>query len=178
MRTNFLGEASFLETILQGRTAPRWQNLAVAAFTIGIVLVGAYILGAIRLQYARELNARAQARLSSSRLSLRRSQTEWTDLRVAIRQAQRLRALRLSGTQAVLRLVRVGNALPKNSWLTSFADEAAGFDVRGGSSRFDSLSSVLDVVSAATPATVTITASRRRDNDDVDFELRQSEDRR
>jgi hypothetical protein len=172
MQTNFLTDASARNRFLSVDIGARLQYLLVAALPLGMLLLGGYYLGFARVQSALSLNATAQRRLAASETLLAQTRASWSDLRASIREATRLRMIRLSGTQAAERLARVGNDLPNSAWLTSFTDGDAGFEVRGGSTRVGTIATVFETVAPVAPSRLTVSVARPRDGDDLDFDLR------
>jgi Tfp pilus assembly protein PilN len=116
--------------------------------------------------------------LRAGETELSKSRLAWEDLRTTLRLAKHLRAVRLSGSLAMLQLTSIAERLPSGVWLDSFSKSAAGLELDGQTKRLDELAHVADIVSGVSPTTQMRSIARRGESDSLTFEMQPQAPRR
>jgi hypothetical protein len=177
-RFNFLDERQWEIAYLFNGLSNRWQSVALAAFISFSVLASSYALAAYRVREAGELDARAQVRLRAAETALSKSKIERDDLRTALRLAERLRAVRLSGSLAMLQVTSIAERLPSGAWLDSFSESADGLELYGQTNRLAELAHAFDIVTEVSPSTQMRSIARHRESDSLTFHMQPQDARR
>ncbi|MEO8789944.1 MAG: PilN domain-containing protein [Candidatus Tumulicola sp.] len=135
-------------------------------------------MAAYRVHQASDLDARAQIRLRAGETELSKSKLAWEDLRTTLRLAKRLRAVRLSGSLAMLQLTSIAERLPSGVWLDSFSKSADGLELDGQTKRLAELAHVADIVTEVSPTTQMRSIARRGESDSLTFQMQPQDARR
>jgi hypothetical protein len=177
-RFDFLTRRRLTLDDLGRHVTPAWQGLAVGSAIAALLVIGCYALAEVRVRSALEVEDRAEARLAASDAVRRRAAVEWSDVRGSMRRARQLRDIRLSGSFAVQRLTRIGNALPDSVWLNGFSNGTSDYDIRGETTGIDALATAFDVIAAQTERTgVSFTRHSGGTGALLQFEVRPAQDR-
>jgi hypothetical protein len=170
-RFDFLNERQWDIAHLFDGLSNRWQSIAIAGLIGFSVSASGYALAAYRVHQASNLDARAQVRLRACEAELSKSKVAWQDLRATLRLAKRLRAVRLSGSLAMLQLTSIAERLPSGVWLDSFSRSADGLELDGQTKRLAELAHVADIVTELSPATQMRSIARHGESDGLTFQM-------
>jgi Tfp pilus assembly protein PilN len=96
-----------------------------------------------RTSAAAAIEARERSRVDIAKDRLAAADLELDEVTALLETDRRLRALRVSGVAAAIRLASVGNVVPRGVWLTSLQPSATGFDVEGEAVNLGSLNRML-----------------------------------
>ncbi len=170
-RFNFLDERQWEITRLFNGLSNGWQSVAIAGLISFPVLASGYALAAYRVHQASDLNVRAQVRLRAGETELAKSKLAWEDLRTTLRLAKRLRAVRLSGSLAMLQLTSIAERLPSGVWLDSFSKSGDGLTLDGQTKQLAELARVSDIVTEVSPATQMRSVTRHGESNSLTFQM-------
>jgi hypothetical protein len=155
-----------------------WHSVAIAGLISFSLLASGYALAAYRVHEARDLDARAHARLRAGEAALSKSKLAWDNLDATLRLAKRLRVVRLSGTLAVLQLTSIAERLPTGVWFDSFAISTDGLELAGQTRRLADLVRVSHIVTDVSPSTEMRSIARHAESDDLTFRMQQDDTRK
>jgi hypothetical protein len=177
-RFDFLNERQWMiSRLFAGESSP-WQSIAIAGLISFSILASGYALAAYRVREATDLDARAQIRLRADEAALTKSKLVREDLRTALRLADRLRAVRLSGSLAMLQLTSIAERLPSSVWLTSFSKSSDGLEINGQTKRLVDLVNVSEIVTEISPSTRMRSVARHDESDSLAFQMQPQESRK
>jgi Tfp pilus assembly protein PilN len=144
-RFDFLrdGLPDAVEGALAFRLPRRLRTAAYALVTVVCAIVACAGFEAMRTNAATAIERTEEVRLDSARDRLAAANLELQNVASLLETDRRLRAVRTSGTQAVLRLARIGNLVPRGVWLSSVEPSADGLSVEGEAVNVDALHRVL-----------------------------------
>lgn len=130
MRFNYLSDAR--SPWLDVATYPREvQAPLVSIATAVMVLLAATGIETYRVQRTTATQDMAQVRVVAARAALARTALERTDVDELRALDDRIRAIRLSGSNAALRLADIANHVPSDAWLSSIDPSGSGIEISG-----------------------------------------------
>jgi hypothetical protein len=127
----------------------KWHTPLCALLT-AVMIVGALVsIEHYRVERAVTAVDAAQREVSRSRERLARLNLERLHVNQLLQLDNRLRAIRLSGALAGLRLADVANHVPANAWLTALSDAEDGTAIDGDATNLRALSvTIADLMSS------------------------------
>jgi hypothetical protein len=145
MRFNFLADPlpEFVSRVLSLRLPASLRVQAAAAALVLAATGASSTIEALRLRSAHAAELRAQVNLEETRRALVDARLDWKQLDGLVASDRRLREIRRSGADVAERVTRLGNAFPKDAWMTWMQAGPSHYDVKARSTDIGAATSAI-----------------------------------
>jgi Tfp pilus assembly protein PilN len=117
--------------ILEFRIPARFHGLLAAFCVAALLVAGAWLVEAHRLQAALDVESIYRRRFDASERALRKTDVYENRVKRLVALDERIRDIQTSGQKDARRLAEIANALPSHAWLTAIAYDGDAIRLEG-----------------------------------------------
>lgn len=132
-----------LRRALEFRIPERVRGALTALALAALVVAGAWLIEAHRLQATLQMESIYRTRFDASERALRQTHVYEERVKRLLELDAQIQSIRRSGTLDARRLAEISNALPAHAWLTSIAQEGDAIALEGRAEDLRILSAVM-----------------------------------